>query len=144
MAGGGALLDEDTESSIGLSRPPITIPSLDPDKAQIAEIDLAVVATPKLPKQDRLAGAIIRGLRKVAQARDHSAAIVEPIPRVICRPGISIIGNRSVDRWIASQPPPGDPTLGCASHAAAAVSEWEDSAGEPDLSFDRRSAGHYL
>jgi fermentation-respiration switch protein FrsA (DUF1100 family) len=45
------------------------------------EIDIAVLAVPNVPKQDRLAGAVVRGLGERAWARNGAAAIVEPVSR---------------------------------------------------------------
>src|SRR6516165_849072 len=59
------IVDEDAGSSLGFSRPQITLPSPDPDEAQIVEADVAIVAMPDVPKQHRLADAAIRSLRKV-------------------------------------------------------------------------------
>ena len=45
------------------------------------EIDIAVMALPDVPEQDRLAEAVVRGLGERAGARDSAAAIVEPVSR---------------------------------------------------------------
>jgi len=74
-----ALVDEEAGGSLGLSRPQIALPSPDPNKAQIIERDVAVVALPDMPKQNRLTDAVIRSLRKGARTRDGTAAIVEPV-----------------------------------------------------------------
>jgi hypothetical protein len=75
----GVLVDKDAGGAYGLSRPRITFPSPDPDKAQIVKGDVAVMAVPDMPKQDRFAGAVIGSLRKGARTRDGTAAIVEPV-----------------------------------------------------------------
>src|SRR6516165_6311984 len=77
----GTLVDEDTGAALGLSRPEIAFPSSHPDEAQTVEIDVAVMALPDVPEQDRLAEVVVRGLRKGAGARDGAAAIVEPVSR---------------------------------------------------------------
>jgi hypothetical protein len=75
----GALVDEDAGGPLGLSRPQITLPSSDPEEAQFVQVDIAVMALPDVPKQDRLAKAVIRGLGERARARDGTAAIVKPV-----------------------------------------------------------------
>jgi hypothetical protein len=77
----GALVDEDAGGSLDLSCPQITLPTSNPDEAQIIEIDIAVLAVPNVPKQDRLAGAVVRGLGERAWARNGAGAIVEPVSR---------------------------------------------------------------
>ena len=59
----------------------VALPSPDANEAQIIEIDVAVMALPNVPKQDRLAHSVIRGLGKGAWARDGAAAVVEPVSR---------------------------------------------------------------
>ena len=52
----GVAVDEMPAARLTLSRPKITLPSSNPDEAQIIESDIAVVAVSDVPKQDRLAG----------------------------------------------------------------------------------------
>jgi hypothetical protein len=75
----GAVVDEDAGAPLGLSRPEIAFPSSRPDEAQTVEIDIAVMAVPDVPEQDRLAEAVVRGLGEGAGTRDSAAAIVEPV-----------------------------------------------------------------
>src|SRR5262249_10404012 len=77
----GAIVDEDPGAPLGLPRPQIAFPSSHPDEAQTVEIDIAVMALPDVPEQDRLAEAVVRGLGERAGARDGAAAIVEPVSR---------------------------------------------------------------
>src|SRR6266436_2078510 len=50
-------------------------------KLKPSEIDIVVIASPDVPEQNRLAEAVVRGLREGAGARDGAAAIVEPVSR---------------------------------------------------------------
>jgi hypothetical protein len=77
----GAVVDEDAGGPLGLSRPEIAFPSSHPDEAQTVEIDLSEMTTPDVPEKDRLAEAVVRGLREGAGASDGAAAIVEPVSR---------------------------------------------------------------
>src|SRR5262249_30080425 len=65
----------------GLPCPEIAFPSSHPDEAQTVKIDIAVMALPDMPEQDRLAEAVVRGLGECAGAGDSAAAIVEPVSR---------------------------------------------------------------
>ena len=62
-----------------LSRPEITLPTADPNKAEIIELNIAVMAFADVPEQHRFAEAIIGRLGKGARARNCAAAVVEPI-----------------------------------------------------------------
>src|SRR5262249_33667616 len=64
----GALVDKDAGGPLGPSRPQITFPSSHTDKAQIVEIDIAVMTGPDVPEKHRLAEAVVRGLREGAGA----------------------------------------------------------------------------
>ena len=75
----GAFIDEDARCAVGLSCPEIAFPSPHSDKAQIVEIDIAVMATSDVPEQNQLADAIVRGLGEGAGARNSTTAIVEPV-----------------------------------------------------------------
>src|SRR5262249_7468160 len=75
----GAIVDEDAGAPLGLPCPEIAFPSSHPHEAQTVEIDIAVMALPDVPKQDRLAEAVVRGLGERAGARESAAAIVEPV-----------------------------------------------------------------
>src|SRR5262249_43493216 len=75
----GALVDKDAGGPLGLSRPQITFPPSHTDKAQIVEIDIAVMTGPDVPEKHRLAEAVVRGLREGAGASDGAAAIVKPV-----------------------------------------------------------------
>jgi hypothetical protein len=59
----GAFVDEDAGGPLGLSRPEITFPSSDADKAQTVEIDIAVMTGLDVPEQDRLAEDLSRYCR---------------------------------------------------------------------------------
>ena len=75
------LVDEDAGGALDLAGPQVALPSPDANEAQIIEIDVAVMALPNVPKQDRLAHSVIRGLGKGAWARDGAAAVVKPVSR---------------------------------------------------------------
>jgi hypothetical protein len=77
----GAFVDKDAGGPLGPSRPQITFPSSYTDKAQIVEIDIAVMTGPDVPEKDRLAEAVVWGLCEGAGASDGAAAIVKPISR---------------------------------------------------------------
>src|SRR5262245_1699214 len=77
----GAIVDEDAGAPLGLPCPEIAFPSSHPHEAQTVQIDIAVMALPDVPEQDRLAEAVVRGLSERAGARDSAAAIVEPVSR---------------------------------------------------------------
>ena len=66
----GALVDEDAGGSLNLTRPQITLPSPNPDATQFVHVDIAEVAVPDVPKQDRLAKAALSG----AWAKVHGHA----------------------------------------------------------------------
>jgi hypothetical protein len=65
----GAHVDKDASGSPNLSGPQITLPSSNPDKAQIIEFDVAVVAFPDVPEKDRLARAVIGGVARKCRGR---------------------------------------------------------------------------
>ena len=75
----GAFVDKDAGGPLGPSRPQITFPSSHTDKAQIVEIDIAVMTGPDVPEKDRLAEAVVWSLCEGAGASDGAAAIVKPI-----------------------------------------------------------------
>ncbi len=62
-----------------LSRPEITLPTADPNKAEIVELDVAVMALADVPEQHRFTKAVIRRLGKGARAWNCAAAVVEPV-----------------------------------------------------------------
>jgi hypothetical protein len=49
----GALVDEEASGSRDLARPEVAFPSANPDEAQATEIDIAVMAVPDMPEQNR-------------------------------------------------------------------------------------------
>jgi hypothetical protein len=55
------------------------LPTADPNKAEIIELNIAVMAFADVPEQHRFAEAIIGRLGKGARARNCAAAVVEPI-----------------------------------------------------------------
>ena len=77
----GAFVDKDAGGPFSPSRPQITFPSSHTDKAQIVEIDIAVMSGPDVPEKDRLTEAVVWGLCEGARASDGAAAIVKPISR---------------------------------------------------------------
>src|SRR6516165_10465352 len=77
----GAFVDKDAGGPLGPSRPQITFPSSHTDKAQIVEIDIAVMTGLDVPEKDRLAESVVWGLREGAGTSDGAAAIVKPISR---------------------------------------------------------------
>jgi len=81
MALVGTLVDEETGRTLGLTRPKITLPSANPDETETVEIDIAVPATLDVPKEDRLAEAVVWRLSEGAGARNSAAAVVEPLAR---------------------------------------------------------------
>jgi hypothetical protein len=77
----GAFIDEHAGGPLCFSGPYIPFPSSYTDKAQIVEINIAVMTRMDMPKEDRLAEAVVWGLRESAGASDGAAAIVEPVTR---------------------------------------------------------------
>src|SRR5205085_10844499 len=75
----GMLVDVESGDAARLTRPQIALPAADSHKAQIVELDVAVMALAHMPEQHRLAKAVIRRLRKGAGACNRAAAIVEPV-----------------------------------------------------------------
>jgi hypothetical protein len=78
-----------------LSRPEIALPAADPHKAEIVELDVAIMALADAPEQHRFTKTVIRRLRKSARAGYCAAAVVEPVPddmpaRNVAHPGPSI------------------------------------------------------
>jgi hypothetical protein len=71
----------ETGGPLDLSSPQIAFPSSYADEAQTVEFDIAVMATPDMPEQHRLAIAVVRGLGEGAGTRDGATAIVEPVSR---------------------------------------------------------------
>ena len=76
-----ALVDEETGGPLDLPAPEIAFPSAYPEEAETVEVDVAVVATLDVPEENRLAAAVVRGLREGTGARDGTAAVVEPVSR---------------------------------------------------------------
>src|SRR5215472_6726054 len=93
----GAFVDKDAGGSLGPSRPQIPFPSSHTDKAQIVEIDIAVMTGPYVPEKDRLAEAVVWGLCEGARASDGAAAIVKPISRDVP------VGNLSHEDLLAEE-----------------------------------------
>src|SRR5215472_9463480 len=73
------IIDVETGDSGRLSRPKVALPAPDPHKAEVVELDVAVVALPDMPEQHRLAEAVIRRLGKGARAGNRTTAVVEPV-----------------------------------------------------------------
>jgi hypothetical protein len=69
------VIDEHAGDPLSLSRPYIPFPSSHADKAQIVEIDIAVMTGTDVPEEGRLAEAVVWGLRKGAGTRDGATAI---------------------------------------------------------------------
>jgi hypothetical protein len=101
----GALVNEDAGSSPGLSGPKVALPSPDPDKAQMVEVDIAEVPLPDVPKQHRFAEAIIRSLGEGARAGDRTAAIVEPVSGDVPAGNLGHRGPSALRRFAASTTP---------------------------------------
>jgi hypothetical protein len=91
----GALVDKDAGGTVDLTGPQIALPSPYPDKAQIIEVDIAVVALPDVPKQDRLEDAVVRAYAKVHGHATTQLQLSNQSP-VMCQAGIS--GIRTSDR----------------------------------------------
>ena len=75
----GVLVDIESGDAARLAGPQIALPAADPHKAQIVELDVAVMALADMPEQHRLAEPVIRRLPEGARAGDRAAAIVEPV-----------------------------------------------------------------
>src|SRR5690348_9000897 len=87
------VVDKEAGDAARLACPQIALPTADPHKAQIVELDVAVMAFADMPEQDRLAKAVIRRLAEGAGAGDRAAAIVEPVAddvpiRNVAHPGL--------------------------------------------------------
>src|SRR6202023_1583911 len=79
-----------------LSRPEVALPTADPHKAEIIELDVAVMALADAPEQHRFTKAVIRRLGKGARAWNCAAAVVEPVAddmpaRSVAHPGSPIV-----------------------------------------------------
>src|SRR5262249_12031068 len=85
----GTLVDEETGRTRGLPRPEVAFPSAHSDEAEAVEIDLAILATLDVPKEDRFAKAVVGRLRERAGARDGAGAVVEPVSRDV--PGLACV-----------------------------------------------------
>jgi hypothetical protein len=86
----GTIINTEAGDPRRLSRPEVALPAADPLKAEIVELDVAIMVVPDVPEQHRLAKAIIRRLAKVPgqgtaelQLSNHSATI--------CQLGMSLI-----------------------------------------------------
>jgi hypothetical protein len=75
----GTVVNEEPGCSFHLSRPKVTIPPYNSDKAKIVEVYVPVVPTLDMPEHDCLTEAIVRGLSESTWTRDGTAAVVEPI-----------------------------------------------------------------
>src|SRR6266436_4882005 len=75
----GMIIDIEAGDPGRLSRPQIALPAADPHKAEIVELDIAVMAFADVPEQHRFAEAVVRRLRKGAGAGNRAAAVVEPV-----------------------------------------------------------------
>src|ERR1700732_4557464 len=62
-----------------LSRPEVALPAADPHKAEIIELDVAIMALADAPEQHRFTKTVIRRLGKGARAGYCAAAVVEPV-----------------------------------------------------------------
>src|SRR5262249_49652256 len=75
----GMLVNIETGDPGRLSRPEIALPAADPHKAEIVELNIAVMAFADVPEQHRFAETIIGRLCKSAGAGNRAAAVVEPV-----------------------------------------------------------------
>src|SRR4051794_26308613 len=75
----GVLIDIEPGDPGRLARPQIALPTADPHKAQIIELDVAVMAFADMPEQHRLTEAVIRRLCEGARTGNRAAAVVEPV-----------------------------------------------------------------
>ena len=76
-------------------RPEVALPAADPHKAEIVELDVAIMALADAPEQHRFTKTVIRRLRKSARAGYCAAAVVEPVAddmpaRNVAHPGSPI------------------------------------------------------
>src|ERR1700720_3920891 len=62
-----------------LSRPEVALPAAHPHKAEIIELDVAIMALAHAPEQHRFTKTVIRRLGKGARAGYCAAAVVEPV-----------------------------------------------------------------
>src|SRR6516165_8130008 len=75
----GMVIDIKAGDPSRLSRPEVALPAADPDKAEIVELDAAIMALANVPEQHRFTKAVIWRLRKGAWTGNRAAAVVEPI-----------------------------------------------------------------
>src|SRR5689334_16768959 len=75
----GMLVDIEAGDARCLARPEVAFPAADPHKAQIVELDVAVMALAHMPEQHRLAKPVVRRLAEGARTGNGAAAIVEPV-----------------------------------------------------------------
>ena len=73
-----------------LSRPQIALPAADPHKAQIVELDVAVMAFADAPEQHRLAEAVSGACAKVQGQGTAQLQLSNQLP-TICQLGMSLI-----------------------------------------------------
>ena len=73
------IVDIHAANARSLPRPEVALPTTDPDKAQILELDVAEMALVDMPKQHRLAKPVVWRLSKGTRARDRAAAVVKPL-----------------------------------------------------------------
>src|SRR5215831_4533976 len=97
----GMIIDVQAGHPRRLSRPEVAFPAADPHKAEIFELDVAMMALADVPEQHRFTKAVIRRLGKGARARNCAAAVVEPFAddtpvRNVAHPG-SPIGCEAAD-----------------------------------------------
>src|SRR5262249_18761801 len=75
----GMIIDVAPSEPRRLPRTEVALPSADPHKAEVVELDIAVMAFADVPEQHRFAEAIIGRLCKGAGAGNRAAAVVEPV-----------------------------------------------------------------
>src|SRR4029077_17691310 len=78
-----------------LSRPEVALPTADPHKAEIVELDVAIMALAEVPEQHGFTKAVVGRLGKGARAGNCAAAVVEPVAddmpaRNVAHPGSPI------------------------------------------------------
>jgi hypothetical protein len=73
------IVDIEASDPCGLPRPEITLPTADPNKAEIIELNIAVMAFADVPEQHRFTKTVIRRLGKGARTWNCAAAVVEPV-----------------------------------------------------------------
>src|SRR5438552_8696910 len=91
----GMIIDIEAGDSRRPSRPEVALPAADPHKAEIIELDVAIMALANAPEQHRFTKTVIGRLRESARAGYCAAAVVEPVAddmpaRNVAHPGTPI------------------------------------------------------